>query len=1178
MLTSLCVGINQPAMIWTLVNVYAPDLETCMWLCNELRHPDRLHGEEGYALAQLQSAIEFIKNADAQSLEISQLDFQRELRRFHCVTKAMDACRRGHLIDLKNWLMKAGPPTIANTLSIDQTDSLLSIAIQKKYTDIVRYLLSLGPDLIDVDVALSPCRDVLLTLSSSGDDDYDLNSNPQLPQLQLQNITPLFYAVASMQLEVVVLLLRYGADRYHVDDMGVTALSIAQQLPVHLTAAKALNPSTRHLAETTKQSIIDALLADPRRMDLVQCISQRNMQGLRGLMLQEVNINEMFDRDTLTPLHVAATNFTTNVWVPVDDGSAGDRSRNASMSGYGSSDRPSVDVLNVMSLSDAMADVTTSVDLNAASLLRGLDEESIIGLQILRKLLEVSNIEIDQRNCRGETALLYLVKHGCVTPTYAILVSAALLLRAGADRTIPDLLNMTALKWLESSVIKNQRKSEKFRSMSDNRTSFRDSMAVRSSVVNGPQLGSGGVASGVTRQLSLSLSTAGNSPVALGGLSLGYGPSSSGGIGGMTSACMTIPELADAVGLTSSNAFDESASHGSQPSKPTAVDTIDLFNYYKIVRPHLVSFLASKLRDPRLDLYELIFYSPQKHALYELARKRNMNGVISLLRQGVYINIQDPAYHYNALIPAVCNQDYPMVELLLQAHELFKEFHLDPDHDIVAIDVNTPDAEGLRPLHHAAQLGDASLVGRLLQAGANRFLKTNQGRTAIDLAMQQGHPEIATILKFDPKTVSLSMAASHGDWKVVKALLNQGVDVNILESHESVKGEPRHELATPLIAAVASDEMTIVKNLLAGCEGSFDINRANALGMTPLMYAASQGNEAMVLKLLRSKADRSLKDNAGLTAADWAARGRYDSLQRLLLNDPSKIFVHDLIRDGDYVAVLGMFRQGSNPNQQRYFARPLEQILIASGKQQQYQEEGHFKIGNAKELPPFIPGETPLIVASIYKKVDVMQLLLRAPEIKINLPDAQGWTPLFHAMNSGNEEGMLILLKAGASRRAQDLMGRTAVDIGMSKGYVQLCALVEADPQVVLVHDMCEAGKILLVIALIKQGCPVNTRDSRPSKMAQTLLMAACMGKQVNLVKQLLRYPEVVSGINSQDAMGRTALMIAVMQGALDISALLLKAGCDRNIQDNRKLTAKEHAARHSFTTMMKYMAQTTMR
>jgi hypothetical protein len=41
---------------------------------------------------------------------------------------------------------------------------------------------------------------------------------------------------------------------------------------------------------------------------------------------------------------------------------------------------------------------------------------------------------------------------------------------------------------------------------------------------------------------------------------------------------------------------------------------------------------------------------------------------------------------------------------------------------------------------------------------------------------------------------------------------------------------------------------------------------------------------------------------------------------------------------------------------------------------------------------------------------------------------------------------------------------------------------------------------------------------------------------------------------------------------------VLLNAGCDRNLKDHRGLTARDHAARHSYTVMFQFMSQTIVR
>ncbi len=70
---------------------------------------------------------------------------------------------------------------------------------------------------------------------------------------------------------------------------------------------------------------------------------------------------------------------------------------------------------------------------------------------------------------------------------------------------------------------------------------------------------------------------------------------------------------------------------------------------------------------------------------------------------------------------------------------------------------------------------------------------------------------------------------------------------------------------------------------------------------------------------------------------------------------------------------------------------------------------------------------------------------------------------------------------------------------------MQIAAIIDADPYCVHIHDMCEKGKLLMINALLKQGCPPNYRDERVGLQYQTPLMAACSGGQADVVRMLLR-------------------------------------------------------------------------
>ena len=94
----------------------------------------------------------------------------------------------------------------------------------------------------------------------------------------------------------------------------------------------------------------------------------------------------------------------------------------------------------------------------------------------------------------------------------------------------------------------------------------------------------------------------------------------------------------------------------------------------------------------------------------------------------------------------------------------------------------------------------------------------------------------------------------------------------------------------------------------------------------------------------------------------------------------------------------------------------------------------------------------------------------------------------------------------------------------------------------------------------------------------QTPLIAASRGGQDEIVRMLLRLSSAEATKDDRDSLGRTALMVAAAGGHLNVTAVLLNAGCDRNLRDTAGLSAKDHASRHSFSVMLQFSSQTMIR
>jgi uncharacterized protein len=64
-------------------------------------------------------------------------------------------------------------------------------------------------------------------------------------------------------------------------------------------------------------------------------------------------------------------------------------------------------------------------------------------------------------------------------------------------------------------------------------------------------------------------------------------------------------------------------------------------------------------------------------------------------------------------------------------------------------DPNGRQRGGFTPLQARAQRGDAAMVRLLLDRGADPLLRSDDGRSAADLARASGHPEVAALLEKD---------------------------------------------------------------------------------------------------------------------------------------------------------------------------------------------------------------------------------------------------------------------------------------------------------------------------------------------------------------------------------------------------------------------------------------------
>ena len=140
-------------------------------------------------------------------------------------------------------------------------------------------------------------------------------------------------------------------------------------------------------------------------------------------------------------------------------------------------------------------------------------------------------------------------------------------------------------------------------------------------------------------------------------------------------------------------------------------------------------------------------------------------------------------------------------------------------------------------------------------------------------AKRQSYPKPAIIS-------GLAFAAELGLYKISKALLEAGADVDGKNSHEM---RPLHR------AAVRGYEEIVLLLL----ERRADTETKDSLGMTALHFAAQSGHHKVVKVLLENRADVRATDRFGLSALHFATLQGYVNVIKLLLQHGSDIEARD---------------------------------------------------------------------------------------------------------------------------------------------------------------------------------------------------------------------------------------------------------------------------------------------
>lgn len=369
--------------------------------------------------------------------------------------------------------------------------------------------------------------------------------------------------------------------------------------------------------------------------------------------------------------------------------------------------------------------------------------------------------------------------------------------------------------------------------------------------------------------------------------------------------------------------------------------------------------------------------------------------------------------------------------------------------------------------------------------------------------------------KDEDGSTALTLAAQFNpDAEVTKLLLAAGADPLLVDG----------EGADALICAASGQTNLAVFDALL--EAGAVLDSYDPAGWTPLMFAANlQKDSKVIAYLIKKGADVQLADDDGMTALMIAAAWNPNAtvLAHLLKAGANPDYVDD---HNGWTAFFFAAAQTTNPE--------ILQLFLADGADPNAVDELE---------------ESVLMAAATFNPELAIHEFLIAQGADPKYSTGEGIGVLMNACTNPNPEVGLMYLGLGLDAKTSDQFGLTPLMVAaeMQADDLLVRALIEAGAKADQRDEegwaaLHFAWKPSVVTALLEAGADVNAQTDEGTTPLMMALSSEESIFELESVKLLLAAGASLEG---SDYLDRTPLHLAVINGHLEATRILLEAGAD---------------------------------